>query len=217
MTWDWSYAWSVLPALGEGLAITAIATAGGYALALVLGLLWALLRRVRCQPLARGATLLLLFVRSTPLLVQLLVWYNGLAALGVALPALVAGILGLGVHYAAYAAESLRAGIEAVPAGQHDGARALGLGDGARWRLVVLPQALAIAAPALGNQLVAMVKDTPILAAISVVEVLQAARLAGGASFRYVEPITLVGVLFLVLSLALAAAWRRLIPSWRPA
>lgn len=217
MTWDWSYAWAVLPALGEGLAITAVATAAGYLLALVLGLAWALVRRSRCRPLARGATMLLLFVRSTPLLVQLLVWYNGLAALGVALPALAAGILGLGVHYAAYAAESLRAGIEAVPAGQHDAARAVGLGDAARWRLVVLPQALAIAAPALGNQLVAMVKDTPILAAISVVEVLQAARLAGGASFRYVEPITLVGILFLILSLALAAAWRRLIPGWKPA
>lgn len=123
---------------------------------------------------------------------------------------LTTGILALGLHYAAYCAEVYRAGIEAVPRGQHEAATALNL---SRWRTavgVVLPQAIPPVVPALGNYLVAMFKDTPLLSAITVVELLQQSKIIGSATFRYTEPLTLVGVLFLVLSLVAAWAVRRL-------
>ena len=109
------------------------------------------------------------------------------------------------VWYRRRRAEVYRAGIEAVPRGQTEAAIALNL---PRWRTavdVVLPQAIPPVVPALGNYLVAMFKDTPLLSAITVVELLQQSKMLGSATFRYTEPLTLVGALFLALSLL--AAW----------
>jgi polar amino acid transport system permease protein len=101
-----------------------------------------------------------------------------------------------------------RAGLESVPRGQWEAALALNLGRTRTMRSIILPQALPPVVPALGNYVVAMFKDTPLLSAITVVELLQTAKLLGAESFRYVEPLTLVGALFLVLSLASAAVIR---------
>ena len=120
------------------------------------------------------------------------------------------GALGLGLHYAAYCSEVYRAGIESVPRTQWEAATALSIGRGVTWRRIILPQAIARVVPALGNYLVAMFKDTPLLSAITVVELLQAAKIAGSETFRYVEPLTLVGILYLLLSLVSAAGIRAL-------
>src|SRR5690606_17318826 len=154
--------------------------------------------------------LLVEFVRSTPLLVQMYFLFYVLPASGVQLTPLATGILALGVHYAAYCAEVYRAGIEAVPRGQIEAATALNL---SAWRTatgVVLPQAIPPVVPALGNYLVAMFKDTPLLSAITVVELLQQSKIIGSTTFRYTEPLTLVGAMFLVLSLVAAWGVRRL-------
>ncbi|GAA0493016.1 ectoine/hydroxyectoine ABC transporter permease subunit EhuD [Pigmentiphaga daeguensis] len=202
---DWGYARAVLPTLLDGLAITVQATLLGMALAVTLGLVLALMRRAPLRLLAWGAALVIEFVRSTPLLMQLFFLFYVLPVTGVQFSPLATGVLGLGVHYAAYCAEVYRAGLESVPRGQSDAALALNLG---RWRTlrdVILPQAIPPIVPALGNYFVAMFKDTPLLSAITVVELLQASKIAGSATFRYTEPLTLVGLIFLALSLA--AAW----------
>jgi polar amino acid transport system permease protein len=148
------------------------------------------------------------FIRSTPLLVQIFFLFYVLPEAGVRLSPLAAGVLALGVHYAAYCSEVYRAGLESVPKGQWEAAHALNLGRSRTMRSIILPQALPPVLPALGNYVVAMFKDTPLLSAITVVELLQTAKLLGAESFRYVEPLTLVGALFLVLSLASAAVIR---------
>ncbi len=207
---DWAFAWDVLPTLMDGLVITVQATVMGMALAVTLGLALALARRAPVKPLAWTAALAIEFVRSTPLLVQLFFLFYVLPVTGVQFSPLTTGVLGLGVHYAAYCAEVYRAGLDAVPRGQWEAALALNLG---RWRTlrgIILPQAIPPVIPALGNYFVAMFKDTPLLSAITVVELLQASKIAGSATFRYTEPLTLVGVIFLVLSLAAAAVVRRL-------
>jgi len=153
------------------------------------------------------------FVRSTPLLVQMYFLFYVLPQSGVQMSPLATGILALGVHYAAYCAEVYRAGIESVPRGQLEAATALNM---SAWRTavgVVLPQAIPPVVPALGNYLVAMFKDTPLLSAITVVELLQQSKIIGSTTFRYTEPLTLVGVLFLLLSLVAAWGVRRL-ESW---
>lgn len=207
---DWAFAWEILPALGSALIITIQATVLGMALAVVLGLVLAMLRRVRSRWISMPVAVLIEFVRSTPLLVQMYFLFYVLPQSGMQLSPLVTGILALGVHYAAYCAEVYRAGIESVPRGQIEAATALNLSP---WRTavgVVLPQAIPPVVPALGNYLVAMFKDTPLLSAITVVELLQQSKIIGSATFRYTEPLTLVGVLFLLLSLVAAWGVRRL-------
>lgn len=208
MIFDWAYAWEILPALGSALVITIQATILGMLVAIPLGLVLALARRAPWAMLSWPAAVVVEFVRSTPLLVQLYFLFYLMPDLGLKFSPLVTGVIALGIHYAAYCAEVYRAGIEGVPRGQWEAATALNLSP---WRTatgVILPQAIPPVVPALGNYLVAMFKDTPLLSAITVVEVLQQAKIIGSGSFRYTEPITLAGVMFLVLSLVAAALVR---------
>ena len=202
---DWSFALEILPTLGSALVITIQATVLGMLVAVTLGLVLAMLRRSSLHIVSLPTAFVIEFVRSTPLLVQMYFLFYVLPLTGVQMSPLATGIVALGVHYATYCAEVYRAGIEAVPRGQWEAATALNM---SRWRTavgVVLPQAIPPVVPALGNYLVAMFKDTPLLSAITVVELLQQSKMIGSATFRYTEPLTLVGVLFLALSLV--AAW----------
>jgi polar amino acid transport system permease protein len=210
MAFDWQFAWHILPRLLPPLLVTVEAAGIGMALALVLGLLLELARRSGLRVLRWPAALLVEFLRSTPLLVQLYFLFYVLPTLGPLLSPLATGVLVLGANYGAYCAEVYRAGFESVPRGQWEAAAALSLGRRRTLWAVVLPQALWPVLPALGNYLVAMFKDTPVLSAITVVEVLQQGKIIGADSFHYLEPITLVGVLFLLLSLLAAAAVQNL-------
>jgi polar amino acid transport system permease protein len=210
MIFDWAYAASLLPLLAPALLVTIQATIAGMTIALGVGLLLALARRARSHLLSWPAAAFVEFVRSTPLLVQLYFLFFVLPALDIKLSPFATGAVGLGLHYAAYCSEVYRAGIESVPRTQWEAASALSLGRGVTWLRIILPQAIARVVPALGNYLVAMFKDTPLLSAITVVELLQAAKMIGSETFRYVEPLTLVGMLYLGLSLASAAGIRAL-------
>jgi len=190
-----------LPVLLRGLWVTVQATALGMSLALVFGLLLALLGYARAWPLRRFARLLVELVRGTPLLVQLYFLFYVLPQAGLRLSPLVTGVLGLSIHYGAYLAEVYRAGIEAVPRGQWEAAWVLGLSRARTFSLVILPQAVVPMVPAIGNYLIAMFKDTPILSAITVLELMQRAKLLGAEEFRYLEPLSMVGLLFLAISL----------------
>lgn len=202
---DWAFAWEILPTLGDALLITIQATVLGMAVAVTLGLALAMLRRARTRWVSMPTAFVIEFVRSTPLLVQMYFLFYVLPLTGLQMSALTTGVMALGVHYAAYCAEVYRAGLESVPKGQLEAANALNM---SRWRTavrVVLPQAIPPVVPALGNYLVAMFKDTPLLSAITVVELLQQSKMIGSATFRYTEPLTIVGLLFLLMSLV--AAW----------
>lgn len=207
---DGAFALAILPDLGRALLVTVQATLAGMALALALGLAWALLRRSPVRPVRLATFWLVEFVRSTPLLVQLYFLFFVLPNAGVTLSPFATGVLGLGLHYSAYTAEVYRAGIEAVPRGQWEAALALNLSPARTWTSVILPQAIPPVIPALGNYLVAMFKDSPMLAAITVVELLQTAKLIGAETFRYLEPLTLVGLLFLAVSLVASRVIRHL-------
>ncbi|MEJ0072015.1 MAG: ectoine/hydroxyectoine ABC transporter permease subunit EhuD [Pseudomonadota bacterium] len=205
--WQWPFAWEVLPALLAAAVNTVIAALLSFVLALVLGLGLALWRRY--LPGAALIGFLAEFIRRTPPLVQIYFLYFVLPETGLVLDALTTGVIALGLHFATYIAEVYRAGIDNVPHGQFDAAAALGLG---RWRImwsVILPQALPPILPALGNYLIIMFKETPLLSAIAVVEMLDEAKIIGSHTFRYTEPITIVGAVFLGLSLASAWAIRR--------
>ena len=210
MIWDNSFALSVLPVIAQGLAITVLITFTGTAIALCIGLVLAIMRRARAKWISLPAEAFVEFVRATPLLVQLFFLYFGLPVFGISLSALVTGIIGIGLNYSAYTAEVYRAGIEGVPRGQWEAARALNFSHGQTWVRIILPQAVRKVIPALGNYLIAMFKDTPILASISVLEMLEQAQIVGSENFRYLEPMTEVGLLFILVSYPASLLVRRL-------
>ena len=210
MIWDNSFALSVLPVIAQGLAITVLITFTGTAIALCIGLVLAIMRRARAKWISLPAEAFVEFVRATPLLVQLYFLYFGLPVFGIFLSGLLTGIIGIGLNYSAYTAEVYRAGIEGVPRGQWEAARALNFSHGQTWVRIILPQAVRKVIPALGNYLIAMFKDTPILASISVLEMLEQAQIVGSENFRYLEPMTLVGLLFILVSYPATLLVRRL-------
>lgn len=206
--WDWRFAAEILPALLRATAYTLVATVIAFIGAAMLGLPIAVARGSRWRPLRLLTGLGVEFVRSTPLLIQIYFVYFVLPSVGLTLPALTTGIAVLTIHYAAYVSEVYRAGIASVPAGQSEAAAALGLKRPVIFFKIILPQAVRPIVPALGNYLIALFKETPLLSAIAVVELLQTAKLIGSETFRYNEPITLVGVIFLCLTLLSAAGVR---------
>ncbi|WP_414710671.1 ectoine/hydroxyectoine ABC transporter permease subunit EhuD [Pseudonocardia sp.] len=208
--WDWGYAFEVLPQLLKALLVTLEITLLGSVVALLLGLLIAVLRQARVPVLDQVLWAFVEFVRSTPLLVQVFFLYFALPRFGITLSALTVGVIGLGVHYATYTSEVYRAGIEAVPRGQWEAATALSLPRSRTWTGVILPQAIPRVLPALGNYVISMFKEVPLLLAISVVEVVSKAQEIGSQTFRFTEPFTIAGLLFLVLSYPASMLVRRL-------
>jgi polar amino acid transport system permease protein len=207
---DVQYALHILPDLLRASVYTILITLVGFAIALVLGLVLAILRRSPIKPLARAVGFFIEFVRSTPLLIQVYVLFYVMPLYGVTMSALTAGTIGIAVHYACYTSEVYRAGLNGVARGQWEAACALSLSPWRTYSGVILPQAIRPVIPALGNYLVAMFKDTPVLSAITVVELMQQAKNIGSETFRYLEPITLAGVFFLVISVTFAQLVRRL-------
>ncbi|MEW1939133.1 ectoine/hydroxyectoine ABC transporter permease subunit EhuD [Dietzia maris] len=210
MIWDTDFAISTLPALLRGLLTTIHITLVGMAIAAVLGLVVAVLRHLRIPVVAQVLGFLVYFIRGTPLLVQAFFVFYVLPEYGVTMSALTTGILVIGVNYSAYTAEVYRAGIEGVPTGQWEASTALNLPRGRTWRRIVLPQAVRTVVPMLGNYLIQMFKDSAILSAITVVELMTVAKAIGQSDFRYLEPFTIAALLFLIVSVPCTLVLRRL-------
>ncbi len=210
MSFDFGFALSILPILLQGAVLTVLATVGGFAGALVGGAIIATMQRSDIKALRFLAIGFIYVIRNTPLLVQLYFVFYVLPSFGITIGALSAGILGLSLHYSAFIAEVYRAGIGAVPVGQFEAADALGLGTVQKWALVIAPQAVKPILPVLGNYLIGMFKETPILATITVIELFGAAQDVAGKTYRYNEPYTLVALIFLAISIPCSLLVRRL-------
>jgi polar amino acid transport system permease protein len=208
MIWDWGYAFEILPVLAKASIVTIEATILGFVLAAVLGLVFAILRMSDNPSISIPTAGFVEFIRSTPLLIQIFFIYFVFPEFGLTLDAMTAGVIALGLHYGTYCSEVYRAGIEGVPRGQWEASVALNLSPYHTFRDIIIPQAIPPVVPALGNYLVALFKETPLLSAIAVLELMQTAKILGSQTFRYTEPITLVGLFFLVMSLVSAAGIR---------
>lgn len=208
--WDWQFAWSVVPALLQGLKITIWATLWGSILAFLLGMVWTLLRLANIPVLTSLASFFVQFVRGTPFLVQLYFLFYVFPTWGVTFSAIATGIIGLGLFNSAYVAEIYRAGIEDVPTGQWEASLTLGLPVRRVWSGIVLPQALKAVLPMLGNVVISMFKETSILSTITVLELLAQGMDQGLLGFRFIEPLTLVGLFYFVISYTAAKGVRHL-------
>ncbi|AYM65530.1 ectoine/hydroxyectoine ABC transporter permease subunit EhuD [Agrobacterium fabrum] len=208
-TWI-TYTTSILPIILIGLTVTLKAAAAGFAIALILGLVFALLRRSRVKLISWPTAVVVEFLRDTPLLVQLFFLYYVLPEFGIVLPAFLTGALALGLQYAAYTSEVYRGGMEAVHHGQWEAATALNLTRVQTYRDIIIPQAIPRIVPAMGNYLVAMIKETPVLSVVTVLEMMGLANMIGERTFEYLVPLTLVGLIFLLLTIICSAGLSRL-------
>ena len=209
MLWDWAYTWEIFPVLARASLVTLQATVLGFALAASFGLVLAILRMSRSPWIAGPTAAYVEFIRSTPLLIQIAFIYFVLPQFGITLGAMTAGLLALGMHYGTYCSEVYRSGLANIPRGQWEAATALNLSGFHTFRDVIIPQAIPPVVPALGNYLIALFKETPLLSAIAVLELMQTAKILGSETFRYTEPITLVGLFFLFFSLVTAMLVRQ--------
>ncbi|MDQ8035750.1 MAG: amino acid ABC transporter permease, partial [Bordetella sp.] len=149
-----------LPILLEGAKLTVLVTLGSLALSTVLGLIWALMRVSGIPLLAKFSAGLINLLRGIPIIVLLFYIYFVMPDMGIALTAVQAAIIGLGIAYSAYQAENFRAGIEAIDRGQIEAAMAMGMSWSMTMRRVVLPQAVKIVLPPYGNIMIMMLKDS---------------------------------------------------------
>lgn len=199
--WQWSFVLEIMPRLLEATLNTLMASILGYSIALIVGLLFLILQRTRSKALTFITRELVEFLRSTPLLLQIFfIFYVG-PQFGINLSPWVAGMIAIGLHYSAYLSEVYRGGLESVPKGQWEAAIALNLSTVNTYKRIILPQALVPSLSGMGNYLVGIFKDTPMLSVIGVAELMHTANAIGAENYRYLEPITLVGIIYLCISL----------------
>jgi His/Glu/Gln/Arg/opine family amino acid ABC transporter permease subunit len=199
MTFSWLAIWQGLPYLLQGAGLTILISAVAMFLALVLGMAVAVLSQISGR-IARGLVRAYVEVfRNTPLLIQIFIVYFGLPQLGLRLSPFLSGLSALTLYTAAYNTEIFRAGLEAVPKGQHEAARSTGLSPLQEAVHVIIPQALRISFPALGNNLVSLVKNSSLVSTIGMVELMFVANDISFNNFRSFEIYGAAAVLYVIL------------------
>jgi polar amino acid transport system permease protein len=200
----------MLPVLFQGLRVTVTATIVIMAIALVLGLPIALARMSRLWWLRTPATFYVQVLRGTPVLLQLFYLYYVLPFVGIKLPPWPAGVIGMSAAYSAYLSEIYRAGIEAVDRGQTEAALAIGMSRVQVMRLVILPQAVRIIIPPMGNMFIGLFKDTSLLSILTIRELMFEGQILAATSFRHITIFTVIAVLYLAVCWPSAAIIDRL-------
>ena len=192
-----------LPILLQGVWLTIVVTVGSLVLSTLLGMVWALMRVSRLAVLQRTSAGIINGIRGIPIIVQLFYIYFVMPELGLTLTALQAAIIGLGIAYSAYQAENFRAGIEAIDKGQVEASESLGMSWPLMMRRVILPQAVKIILPPYGNIMIMMLKDSSQASTITVAELTMQGQLVASSTFKYTSVLTMVAVLYLVMSVPL--------------
>ena len=208
--WRWDFAYEILPKMLWATLNTIMAAGIGYAIAVVVGLIFLIGQRTPYKVINILVREIVEFIRSTPLLIQLFFLYFVGPQFGIILSAWVTAMITIGLHFGTYLSEVYRGALEGVPKSQWEACRALNFKTSYTYRRIVLPQAFPIAIPGMGNYLVGIFKDTPLLSTIGVAELFHAATSVGGEHYRYLEPYTMVGIIFLILSVPAAIGIRKL-------
>ncbi|HEY4297298.1 MAG TPA: amino acid ABC transporter permease [Paraburkholderia sp.] len=198
-----------LEPLMQGAWWTVALFAASSLLAVAVGIVVCFCRMSSRRTLRSAAKVYIDIIRGTPLLVQLFFLYYGLPELGIVMPGFAAGVLGLVLNFGAYLAELFRGGIQSVDNGQFEASRALGMTAAQRMRVIVMPQALRTIFPALGNYALVLLKDTSLVAVLSVYELMRAGQMLAGATFRSLLVYSLVGAIYFVLCSVLSYFFKR--------
>lgn len=203
---DWTFIRSHWFFIFNGVWLTILLSVLSIALATALSLLGALGRLSKSAPAYALATFYISLIRGTPLLLQVVFFFLALPQLGIRLSGISAGVLALGLNYGAYMTEIMRAGIQSVDAGQRDAAKAMGMTQTQIMRFIVLPQALRLVIPPIGNQFIAMLKDTSLISVTGFVwELLWRAQKQGRANFRSLEALLIAAIFYWIITIIFSA------------
>ena len=208
--WRWDFVYEILPKMLWATLNTIMAAGIGYTIAVLVGLIFLIGQRTPYKVINIIVREIVEFVRSTPLLIQLFFLYFVGPQFGIILSAWVTAMITIGLHFGTYLSEVYRGALEGVSKSQWEACRALNFKPSYTYRKIILPQAFPIAIPGMGNYLVGIFKDTPLLSTIGVAELFHAATSVGGEHYRYLEPYSIVGVIFLILSVPAAMGIRKL-------
>lgn len=218
---------AVMATLVQGIGITVAVTLVAYAMACLLGLMLAVAGLSRLRALRQASRLWIEVIRGVPIMVLLLyvafalapalvfAWNWCSALLGMApitsrdFPLIARAVLALTLAYSAFLAEIFRAGLQAVDRGQIEAAMSLGLSGWQRFRHIVFPQAFRMILPPLGNDFVAMVKDSSLVSILGVADITQLGKVQAAGNFRYFETYNMVALLYLVMTISLSLLLRR--------
>jgi polar amino acid transport system permease protein len=198
------------PSLLEGALTTIHLSALTLVLSLILGTLGAMCRLSRIAWLRRPATWYVEAIRNTPLLVQLFFIYFGLGQLSIDVPNYLAALIGLVLNNGAYLTEIVRAGIEAIPKGQHDASVSLGMSYPQRMRYVIFPQAFRVIYPPLGNQFIGIILFSSLVSVIAVEDLALRGKMIISRNFRSFETYIVVTLMYVVMTLTISAALKLL-------
>ena len=193
-----------------GIPITIGVSIASIFFATIFALFGALGRLSKVAPIYATATLYVSLVRGTPLIVQIFFVYAALPEFGIVLPGFIAGIFALSFNYGAYMTEIFRAGIQAIPRGQIEAAAALGMTESQTMRRVVLPQAIRIVIPAIGNEFIAMIKDSALVSFVALQELFWRARTTGSAQFQQFTSLMLAALVYWLLTMVFSLVQERL-------
>ena len=215
MDLDFSPVWSGWRDLAHGTLVTVEVTTGAIALGCLIGLVIGLGRLDPRRRLVYGlCTAYVSFVRGTPLLVQLFIWFFGLPYVGIELPAFFCGIVGMGMYSGAYVSEIVRGAIQSVDRGQMEAARSLGMPYRMAMRHIVVPQAAIRMIPPLGNEFIALIKNSSLVSLLTIADVMHEGQKIISVSYRSLEVYLAIALVYFVLTnltgLALRIVERRL-------
>ena len=191
---------SFLPSLLAGAWVTITVSLVAYALALIVGLVFGIARMSHFWPIKAVATVYVQFIRGTPLLLQLFFIYYVLPYGGIILSPFASGVSGLTLNYSAYMAEVFRSGVQAIPRGQREAGLSLGMSRRLLMRRIILPQAIRIVIPAIGNFFVSIFKDSALVSVITMRDLMFSGQLLASATFKHFEIFALVAVIYFIIS-----------------
>ena len=210
MTLEWQYVAHALPFLLQGALVTITVSLLAVMLGLILGVLVMLGRRSGYKVLRALVVAYISIVRGTPLFIQILIVYYGLPAFGLDIPRFESGVIALSLNSGAYISEMIRGGLMAIPKGQLDAAKAVGMRSGLIWRRITLPQVFVLILPPLTMEFTGLLKASALLSVIGLVELTRRAQEVIGETLRSPEVWLTTAGLYFVMCFALGAVTRRL-------
>ncbi|MEO6920632.1 MAG: amino acid ABC transporter permease [Collimonas sp.] len=187
----------------RGALVTIEITSTSLLLGCALGLLVGIGRLDRSRRLRYGiCSTYVTFIRGTPLIVQLFILFFGLPEFNILLPAFVCGILGLGIYSGAYVSEIVRGAIQSIERGQMEAARSLGMSAGTAMRTIILPQAIVRMIPPLGNEFIALIKNSALVSLLTIADLMHEGQKIISVSYRSLEVYLVIALMYLVLTSA---------------
>jgi len=211
MDLDFSVVFADFDALLRGAAVTVELTACALLLGCLIGLLVGVGRLNPQRRVIYGlCSIYLLCFRGTPLLVQLFIWFFGLPQFGIMLPAFACGVLGLGIYSGAYVSEIVRGAIQSIDRGQAEAARSLGMSAGQAMRIIILPQAVVRMIPPLGNEFIALIKNSALVSLLTIHDLMHEGQKIISVSYRSLETYLIVALIYLILTTVTTTILRRI-------